>query len=388
MSPGNKHSIRILHVVGGMNRGGIETWLMHVLRYVDRDRFQIDFLVHTTQHCTYDDEIRSLGSRIIPCPKPQRFWIYAFHFKQLLYEYGPYDIVHSHVHHFSGLVLYLAQLAGVPVRIAHTHTNTSSKEDKAGLSRRFYLALMKWWIARYGTLGLAASSKAGVALFGSGIGTYPRWRNLYCGVDLTTFYDVVEPVAVRAEFGIPTDAFVLGHVGRFVESKNHKFLIEIAAEVAKREPRIRLLLVGDGPLRAEIEAKVQQAGLADLVIFTGSRSDVPQLMLGGMDIFLFPSLYEGLGLVLIEAQAAGMPCIFSDVVPEEADVVKPLVRRLSLSRTASEWAEVLLEHWNSVSSQSQSDALALVENSQFNLETSVKELQNIYQTQLIGKVVV
>ncbi len=175
-----QRSIRILHVVSGMNRGGIETWLMHILRHIDRDHFQIDFLVHTTQPCAYDNEIRALGSKIIPCLHPSQPWLYAHNFKRILREYGSYDIVHSHVHHFSGYVLRLAQQAGVPTRIAHSHNDTSSLQAKAGLYRQLYLALMKRYIARYATAGLGASHKAVVALFGSVWETDPRWRTLYC----------------------------------------------------------------------------------------------------------------------------------------------------------------------------------------------------------------
>lgn len=380
----SKRSIRILHVVGGMVRGGIETWLMHVLRHIDRDRFRMDFLVHIPHQGAYDEEIRALGSQVIPCLHPSQPWLYAHNLKQILPKYGPYDIVHSHVHHYSGYVLHLAQQAGVPIRIAHSHNDTSSLQAKAGLYRRLYLALTQRWIFHHATLGLGCSRKAVADLFGPNWDD-PRWRVLYYGIDLTPFQGV-NSVAVRAELGIPTDAFVIGHVGRFVAQKNHKFLVEIAREVRKREPRMCLLLLGEGSLRPDIEQQIRAVGLSDHVIFAGVRPDVARLMLGAMDIFLLPSLYEGLGLVLIEAQAARLPCIFSDVVPEEADVVKAMTRRLSLSQPASEWAEILLEHRNAGSAMRQADALSLVQTSPFNIETSVKQLENIYEHQFISKV--
>jgi len=376
-----RHPIRILHVVGGMNRGGIETWLMHILRHIDRDRFHMDFLVHTAEPCAYDDEVYAIGSKIIPCLNPSKPWLYASNFKRILREYGPYDIVHSHVHHFSGYVLWLAKQAGIPVRIAHSHNDTSAVEAKAVWHRRLYLALTKNWMARYATMGLGCSHKAVANLFGSDWQSDPRWRVLYYGINLTPFQKQVDSGSLHVELGIPTDAFVIGHVGRFAEQKNHVFLLEIAAEVAKREPKMRLLLLGEGSLRSDIEQKVLQVGLSDRVIFAGIRPDVPEIMGSIIDIFLFPSLHEGLGLVLIEAQAAGLPCIFSSVVPDEADVVKPLVRRLSLSQPASEWAEGVLTQRDAGSTITKSDALALVETSPFNIETSVKQLESIYQAQ-------
>ena len=375
--------IRILHVVGGMNLGGVETWLMHVLRNIDRDRFQMDFLVHTEKPCPYDDEARALGSKIIPCLSPSKPWLYGRNFKRILREYGPYDIVHSHVHHFSGYVLYLAKQAGVAVRIAHSHNDTSVIDAKAGLYRHLYLALTKWLINRYSTLGLSASRQVARVLFNTDEKTDPRWQILYCGIDLKPFYNPVDSVAVRAEFGIPPDAFVVGHVGRFEEQKNHNFLIEIATEIAKREPKMHLLLVGDGSLRSEIQQKVINNHLANCVTFTGLRSDIPQLMLGAMDMFLLPSTHEALGLVLIEAQAAGVPCVFSDVIPEEANAVKPLVRQVSLSKSASDWAEAAISAKSSALAITKANTLTILENSPFNISVSVQKLTEVYENNLL-----
>lgn len=375
----NQRPIRILHVVGGMTRGGIETWLMHVLRHIDRDRFQMDFVVHTEKPCPYDDEVRELGSKIIPCLDSSKPWLYARNFKRILREYGPYDIVHSHVHHFSGYVLYLAKQAGVDVRIAQSHNDTSFVQEKAKWYRRLYLALTEWWVERCATVGLGVSYKAAASLFGSAWSTDPRRQILYYGIDLNPFKSPVNATAIRAELGLPADALAIGHVGRFIEQKNHMFLLEIVAEIVKREPRTRLLLIGEGSLRPEIEQKVNQLNLADYIIFAGLRSDVPHLMLDAMDVFLLPSFHEGLPLVLLEAQAAGLPCIFSDVITEEADILKPLVRRISLSRSASDWAEAVLSAWADTSAITRSDALEVLEKSSFSIETSVKELTKVYE---------
>ena len=373
--------LRILHVVGGMSSGGIETWLMHVLRHIDRDRFEMDFLVHTTEECHYDDQVRALGSRIIPCPDAHQPWIYGGKFKKILREYGPYDIVHSHIHHFSGYVLRLAKQAGIPIRISHSHNDTSSNQAKAGFKRRLYLKLMRRWINRYSTIGLACSHQAAASFFGTDWAADPRWQALYYGINLKPFQEAIDPIAVRQELAIPEDAFVIGHVGRFVEQKNHKFLLEIVAEVAKREPKTRLVLIGDGSLRPEIEQQATLLGLRDCTIFAGIRPDVPRLM-RAMNTFLLPSLFEGLGLVLIEAQTAGVPCIFSDLIPQEVDLVKPLVQRLSLSQSAEEWTEAILAQTSAETKMSQSEALALVETSKFNIETAVTKLENIYQAQV------
>lgn len=372
--------LRILHVVGCMNRGGIETWLMHVLRHIDRDRFHIDFLVHTTDVCAYDQEVYALGSRIIPCLDPSQPMLYAHNFQRIVREYGPFDIIHSHVHHFSGYVLRLAKQANIPIRIAHSHNDTSELEGKAGFLRHSYIALMKWLISHYATDGLGCSRKASADLFGSAWERDTRWRVFYCGIDLKNFNQSVDRLSVRNEFGITRDEIAIGHVGRFEPQKNHTFLIEIFAAIAKQEPKARLLLVGDGPLRSQIEQHVNQMGLSDRVIFAGIQNNVARLMLGAMDTFLFPSLHEGLGLALIEAQTASLPCTISDVIPEDADVIRPLVQRISLSQPASVWASAWAKTTLSqpVSNITKADSLAILAGSEFNIEKSVKQLTSIY----------
>jgi glycosyltransferase involved in cell wall biosynthesis len=371
--------IRILHVVGGMDRGGAETWLMHVLRHLEPNLCQMDFLTPADEHYAYTDELTALGSQIFPCLEPSKLLLYAANFQRILRAHGPYDAIHVHIHHFSGYVLWLAKQSGIKARIIHSHIDTSSIESTANWKRKLYVTLMKWLIASNATAGLAASRMAAADLLGAGWAQDSRWQTLYCGIDLVPFDDPIDTTNIRSEFGIPEDALVIGHVGRFESQKNHHFLLEIAAEVANREPNTRLVLVGIGSLRAEIEAKAVGMGLADRVIFLGARPDVPRIMRGLMDIFLFPSLYEGLGLVLIEAQAAGLPCIFADTVPSEADLVSSLVQRLSLQQPAAVWAETVLATRSDLSSIDLTNALNIVSQSVFNIDVSVAELTKFYR---------
>ena len=378
--------IRILQIVGGMHRGGIETWLMHILRNIDRNLFQIDFMAHSLEYCEYDDEIRSLGSRIFTSPyqpHPNRNWLsYPAFFKQILHECGPYDVVHSHSGVVNGNILRIAKQAGVPVRIAHSHDDLSGLEAKQPWKRQLYWTLLKFWIDRYATVGLGCSREAAADMFGSDWERDRRWQLLYCGLDLTKFQEEVNSTQIRSELGIPQDALVIGHIGRFEPQKNHQFLIKIVAEIAKQEANIRLLLLGNGSLRQDIEDKVAELGLTDKVIFAGVRPDVPQLMVGVMDVFLLPSFNEGLPLVLMETQAAGLPCVFSDIISNDIDVVEPLMKRLSLSQSAWEWAKAVLEQKKTSSSIKQSEALSLLrKDSPFDIETSAKNLTNIYREQ-------
>lgn len=372
-------SVRILHVVGSMNCAGTETWLMHVARHIDRRRFRMDFLVHSTASNAYDQELQALGCRVIPCLGATRPWQYAGNFRRVLRECGPYDIVHSHVHHYSGFALRLAHAAGVSSRIVHSHSDTLRRDASASLTRRAYLRLSRRWIQKYATTQLACSREAATALFG------PRWkvgpwnRILHCGIDLTPFSANVDRTVLRRELGITADACVLGHVGRFVEVKNHRFLVEVAAELFRSHSNAVLLLVGDGPLRQEIERKAAVLGISNQVVFAGVRNDVARLMLGAMDVFVFPSEYEGLGLASVEAQSAGVPCVLADSIPAEADVVGALVHRVSLSESPNRWADVIWQAASSGRSVDRHAALNLVRQSNFNIATSVAVLEEIYR---------
>lgn len=378
-----KPPIRILQVVGGgMGQAGTETWLMQVLRQIKRERFHLDFLVHTNEPCAYDEEIRALGSTIIPASNYHRLLSYAASFRRILREHGPYNIVHSHTHHFSGFILRLASREGVPVRIAHSHSDRTIVESGAGWLRRSYLALTKRWVQKYATAGLAVSHQAATDLFGPDWTADSRWRVFHCGIDLTPFEaNGPDRQAVRKELGLPPDALVIGHVGRFIPSKNHKVFLKISAEVAKHEPNLWLLFIGDGPMRGSIQKQAQEMGLGDRCLFLGERTDVPQLMRGAIDVFLFPSQYEGLGLALVEAQAAGLPCLCSDVIPTEAYLVKEQVHRLSLTQPPSVWAEAVLAA--SSNSFEQHKALAIVKQSPFNLKSGIVELEALYSDLLL-----
>jgi glycosyltransferase involved in cell wall biosynthesis len=360
-----------------MNCGGVETWLMHVLRRIDRRRIAMDFLVQTDRPCVYDEEIRGLGSRILHCTPVHRPWRFMPELARILRHQGPFHVVHSHVHHFSGLILKCAHRCGVPIRIAHSHSDTRFVENGARLLRRGYLRLAESWIHRHATTRLACSRKAGAALFGPKWEEDPAARLLYCGIDLAPFRRAWDRAAARAQWGIPEDALVLGHVGRLEPPKNHAFLLEIAAEVARRRPSMRLLLVGDGQLRPQIEAKARQLGLAEKVIFAGWCGDVADVLGGAMDVFVFPSLYEGLPLSCVEAQAAGLPTFISDAVTGEVGAIDDLVTWLSSQASAAVWAEAILQR-PPRSAVDQRQALSLLSAGPFAIENCLPLLEGLY----------
>ena len=370
--------MRILQVVGTMNRAGVETWLMHVLRNIDRERFQVDFLVHSDAVGDYDAEIRALGSNVIPCLSPSNPLRYARNFRRILRQHGPYDVVHSHVHHFSGYLLWLASQYGVKNRVSHSHSDTSLVEANAGFARRLYLNTAQSLLKKSATTGLAASKEAAIALYGADWESNPRWRILHCSIDLSPFERPVDSVAFRQEIGIPANAFVMGHVGRFQPMKNHTFLVKVFQEVRKRNANAHLLLIGDGPLRASIEEMVAQLELSDYVHFAGVQTDIPQFMVGAIDVFVMPSIFEGLPVVGIEMQAAGLPFVLSDTIAHELDIIPELSNRLSLDQPIEQWADAILRIERDKTKISPQQSLSVVQNSSFNIKNSIKELEAIY----------
>lgn len=364
--------MRILHVVGAMNRGGVETWLMHVLRHLGRDKFEIDFLVHSDRPAIFDDEIVMLGSRILKCPFTKNPIKYAFVLYRLL-KSGNYDVVHSHVHGFSGLVLMVAALAGVPIRIAHSHSDTRIQDQRSSVFRRLYKITMRHLINKYATSGLAVSANAAYSLFGDAWRNNSRYKISYCGVDVSPFNESVDSKKIRDELGIDDNALVVGHVGRMETPKNHRALIDIFKNILTLHENANLLMVGDGSLRNIIQNYVLEAGVAEKVIFAGMRDDVPKLMMGAMDVFLFPSLWEGLPLTLIEAQAAGLRCIVSDSVTTEVSISS--CTYLSLKESNDLWAQTVMTECGKGRI---SNGCERISKSIFSLETSLHDLLYLY----------
>jgi glycosyltransferase involved in cell wall biosynthesis len=371
----NERRTRVLHIVRQLDHGGIENWLLHVFRHMPRDRWEIDVLVHETRPGALDEEARSLGVSIMPGPAPSRLTAYTRNFRDVLRAGPPYDVVHSHVHHFSGYTLELARRAGVPVRIAHSHSDSSAADESARGARRLYLRAARRMLERVPTDRLAASTEAALALFGPSWSTGARDRVLPYGIDLRPFHGSPDGSGLRKTLGLPPGAFVVGHVGRFHPEKNHAFLLDVITDVCRRDGDVVLLLVGTGPLRPEVEDLAVSRGLGGRVFFAGERNDVPDVMCGAMDVFLLPSLFEGLPMVGIEAQAAGLPCVFSTLVTREISVVPPLTRYLPLGDPAS-WATAVLaakEH-----RADRTSPTALLDGSAFDVRTCVDVLADVY----------
>ena len=376
-SPRN-HTVRVLQVVGAMNRGGTETWLVDLLSRSDHARFQHDVLTHQDGTASLDDAVKATGARLIQSPRADRPWSYSAKLRHVIEDHGPYDVVHAHLHHFSGLVLRSAAHAGVPVRIAHSHSDTRRIDGRANPGRQMYLRLADHWIQRYATRCLAVSRPAAASLFGEAWESDPRVSVVYCGVALEKFSRLnLNRAAFHRSFGIPADAHVFAHVGRFAEPKNHAFLIEIFSRIAQLEPNAWFALAGDGSLRPQIEVWAERAGIEHRILFLGMRNDVPQLLAGLIDVLLLPSLWEGLPITLIESQAAGVPALYADTITTEAEELPQLLRRVSLRESAGEWALQAVSMAQSPPVISGRDRLA---GSRFDIRACAARLEEIYSS--------
>ena len=303
--------IRVAQVMGKMLGGGVEEVVMNYYRHIDRNRVQFDFLVDEDSTLVPREEIESLGGRVFVVPPYQELPRYLCEL-EALFSLERWPIVHSHVNALSVFPLRAAKRAGVSVRVAHSHSTSGRGEHVKNIVK----TVLKTCANRYPTHRMACSEHAGEWLFGKG----SVFDVLHNAIELDLFFfDAEARVKVREDLGLVDGQFAVGHVGRFMPQKNHRFLLEAFKLLTEARPDVVLLLVGDGGQRSFAESWVAKHGLADKVRFLGQRADV-NLLYQAFDAFVLPSLYEGLGIVGVEAQRAGLPCFLSDAITREVDV--------------------------------------------------------------------
>lgn len=330
---------KVLHVVGCMRRGGAETMIMNYYRNIDRSKIQFDFLTTVEGDHDYNNEILSMGGRIIVIKPPKKGVIrYIISVINTIKKYGPYDAVHAHTLFNCGLVLFAARIAGVRKRISHSH---STDRDKNRPLWRIYQYIMRKLIILNATKMLACGEKAGAYLYGSRGVNSQKFMLLPNAINIDEFVTNEKSYAFRKEYGISEKTILIVNVARFSLVKNHIFMLNIADSLKHRITNFKLIFVGDGELREKIYTKAQELGLSEYIIFAGIRSDIPNV-LNSMDIFILPSLREGVPISLIEAQAAGLKCLVSERVTTEADLGLGLVTFLPVNDNADFWAESII----------------------------------------------
>ncbi|MBQ7960086.1 MAG: glycosyltransferase family 1 protein [Clostridia bacterium] len=360
---------RILQVVSTLNRGGIESMIMNLYRKVDREKIQFDFIVQRDPNGAFSDEIKALGGRIYKAPHYDivNDFQYKKWWREFFQTHKEYKVIHSHSYTFASIHLKIANRYGLKT-IVHSHTAAFPKGLK-GVIHWFYQRN----VAEIPDYLFSCSDKAGKWLYGKNCKERKNYILLKNAVDTDKYiYNENTRQQLRKEFGIE-NRFVVGHIGSFSEPKNHSYLIEVFNSISKNRKDAVLLLVGGGVFEKRIKAQIDSLGLGEKVIFAGVRTDVNKL-LQAIDCFVFPSLYEGLPVSVIEAQAAGLPCFISDRVTDEV-CVTDLVEMLSIDEEPTVWSEKILAKANGFVRENMKEQIA---KSGYDIESTAKWLTEFY----------
>lgn len=362
--------IRILHIVSTMDYGGVETLLMSIYRILDRNKIQFDFLCHNRIEAAFTEEILSMGGRMFMVHGPRHGGIFNYlkELKTFFRSHPEYSVIHAHMNRDNAFSLIQAKRAGIPIRISHSHV----AGKKASWLYHIYDTAAKLICRKTMTHGFACSKDAGLDQFGKHI----PFVIITNGIDVNRFiFNESERIFCRTELGVPDACCLIGHVGRFDASKNHIFLIQVFEELYRKYPDIRLLLIGDGDNIGRIREMVQVKGLENGVFFAGQHRELEQYY-SAMDVFVFPSLFEGFGIAAVEAQSCGLPVVASDTVPKEANITGRM-RFLSLDAPIATWAEqILQEAVASTCDRSQYSKIVL--NSNYNIQKTADFLTDFY----------
>lgn len=359
--------IRVLQVYPQMNNAGTERVIFNLYENIDNTQVQFDFLVQRSGEL--DEKIVRMGGKIHYLYEKEDKAYYSA-LLQFFSEHTEYKVVHAHTHGRMGLVLKAAKKCGVPCRIAHSH---NARTDLPKLAA-FMKGLSSIPVEKAATHFFACSSNAAKWLFPHKV---KECRVLYNGIRLDEYlFNECDRQSVRDSLGIPDDAFVMIHVGRFAKQKNHEYLVKILESYGRIDSsEWKMIFVGEGPLEETIKIQVQETGLMNHVLFLGARKDVNKLY-SAADMFVFPSLHEGLGIVVIEAQASGLPCIVSDAIPPEADMEVGLLNTLRLQDSCDKWSKMIVaKKRNTASRESQKVAIM---NGKYNIKRIAAQMQQFY----------
>ena len=361
--------IRIAHIMGKWLGGGVESVVMNYYRNIDRNKVQFDFICDEDSKYIPTDEIESLGGKVILIPPYQKPFKYHKELKKVLKE-GNYKIVHSHISTMSFFSLWAAKSAKVPVRIAHAHSTTNKQEKKKNLMKQVLRPFSKVFATDY----FCCSELAGRWLFGNKTYDDGKVYLLNNAIDVDKYkYDKKIRIDKRKELNLKDNDLVIGHIRIFVKQKNHDFLIDVFNEIHKQNKNTILLLAGDGPLKEEIQNKVKKIGLEKNVQFLGQRNDANELY-QAMDAFVLPSLYEGLPVVGVEAQAAGLPCFLSTDMTKETKVLDS-TKFIELSKSPKEWADIIIKELKLFQRK---DTSKEITDNNFNIKNESKKMLKTY----------
>ena len=334
--------LRVLHIVSAMDRGGTETIIMNIYRNLDREKVQFDFVTHSNKKEDFEDEIIGLGGNLFKIPSLGKVGpiSYLIELNRIMSSH-PYQAVHAHTDYQAGFPALAAKIAGIKIRICHSHSNNWTKGNhyKERITLKALQTIMKISANRY----CGCSPEAAQFMFGKQMVKNRKVTILKNGINVNDFTerDINCRDSIISEFGLSEDAKIIGHVGRFSDSKNHLFILHFLKTLLKKDNSFIILLIGDGPLKLEIEKKAEALGIIERVRFLGVRKDIPRLM-KSFDVFLFPSIFEGFGIAALEAQGSGTPCIMSDTIPKSIDMGLGLTSFVSLQEPLDVWCEKVI----------------------------------------------
>lgn len=368
--------IRVLQVVGRMDRGGIETLIMNLYRNIDRSKIQFDFLTHYGKESDYNEEIRSLGGKIYEMPAIKttkkanyhKVFHYIYALNKFFKNHPEFKVVHGHMTNTASIYMPIAKRHGVTTCIAHSHLTRATKGINGKVTDILQLPLKK-----IATDYFSCSKMAAEWMFSESIINSGNVKVLNNAIDTSQYdYDIQKRSSYRKEMNLE-GKFVVGHVGRFFHQKNHDFLIEIFYEILKKNKEAVLLLIGEGKLKKEMEKKVEYLGIKNNVKFLGLRNDIPNLM-QVLDVFVMPSHFEGLPLVGIESQSAGLKCFMSEGITRETDVTGN-VEFLPLSMGAERWAAEIVKYAKGYDRRSTKQDII---NAGYDIKATSNWMQNFY----------
>lgn len=359
----------ILQIAAHLTIGGAEKVARDIGMYANPEEYETHYVIFDEDIGDYGREVIEKGCKIFKFREPSEdYGEYFRELKKLMAKY-PYTAVHAHTMFSIGWVMLAAKQMNIPVRVSHAH---SALIDGNSIVKNIYEFAMRRLILNYSTDLVACGEKAGERLYGKA--AYNKRGNLILnGIDTESFrFSQEKRDSLRKQLNLQ-DKFILGHTGRLAEVKNQSFLIELMPEILKKREDAVLLLLGDGNDRKMLEEKVAALNLKDKVIFSGSVCNV-QDYLNAMDVFAFPSLYEGMPLSILEVQANGLPCVISDTVPPDV-FLTDLIHPLSLNDSKNKWIETIV----SVQRNNMKDYPQELKYAGFDLETAMKKVYSIYE---------
>ncbi len=367
--------IRVLHVLGTTNLGGAESRIMDLYRHIDREKIQFDFLIHTTKEGFFDQEIKQLGGKIyrLPSFRVYNYFAYKKACRDFFAEHGEFQVVQGHMTSTASIYLPIAKKTGIPMTIAHARSAGVDKGIKGWITKLLRKNLYCKCDYMFSCSDLASRAVFGDEQYNAGKVVFvPN------AVDTKDFAaDEHMRAKIRKEYGLE-DSFVIGHVGRFHYAKNHEFVLDVFAEFCKQNNHAKLFLLGDGPRKKEMEEKAKELGISQQVIFAGNQNPVAPYY-QAMDAFLFPSRFEGMPGTVVEAQAAGLPCLIADTITAQVKVTD-LVTFLSLKQDVVLWAEQLKQIVLDGERQKSRETEVDLTSTNYDVNCQVKRYEQFYLT--------